>query len=111
VGVNAEPYLASKYGEHAVPLQNRAYVLRSNKFVDKVVVFSEDDPSKLIRKLRPKYFVRGPDYREVDLSEQGALDEVGAQLIIQPTDKIHSSSELVQKLSASAFSQIDLLSF
>lgn len=111
VGVNADPYLQRKYGDRAVPLVNRAYVLRSNRFVDEVVVFPEDDPGKLIRRLRPKYYVRGPDYRGVPLVEQAALDEVRAKLLIRPGGRELSSESLVQEMPKSVFAEIDVLDF
>lgn len=111
VGINADNYLDKKYGDLAVPLMNRVYVLKHITFVDKVVVFSESDPSKLIRKLKPRYYIKGPDYRGVELPEASACLEVDTQIVIQPAEKIHDSSELLHKLSASAFSQIDFSAF
>ena len=95
VGINADPYMKDKYGDKAIPLNNRAYVLKCNRFVEDVVFFKEEDPSELIRKTKPKYFVRGPDYAGVLLPEQEALDSVGTKVIIHRVDKIHSSSEIV----------------
>ena len=111
VGINADNYLDTKYGDLAIPLVNRAYVLRNIRFVDKVVVFSESNPSQLIRKLKPRYYVKGPDYRGVELPEASACHEADTQVVIQPAEKIQNSSELLCKLSASAFSQIDLSEF
>lgn len=95
VGVNSDAYLKKKYGDKAIPLQQRAYVLRSCRFVDKVVAFREEDPSALILRAKPKIFVRGPDYAGVELPEQAALDAVGAKLIVHHTTKIASSSQLL----------------
>ena len=39
------------------------------------------------RKLKPSYFVRGPDYKDVDLPEAEALRQVGCKLVIHPGDK------------------------
>ena len=107
VGVNADPYLQKKYGDRAIPLMDRVYVLRSCRYVQSVVVFGEDEPSKLIRKLQPKVYVRGPDYRGVDLIEQPALDEVGARLIIRLGGREHSSSQLVDQLPTNIFSRLN----
>ena len=97
VGINADSYVKKKYEERAVPLIDRSFVLRNNSFVHKVVVFREDDPSNLIRKLKPDFYIRGPDYRDVEISEQSALDEVQAKLIIQPCEKEYSSSFLLEE--------------
>jgi rfaE bifunctional protein nucleotidyltransferase chain/domain len=106
VGINADPYLVKKYGDKAIPLNNRAYVLKCNRFVDEVVFFKEDNPAKLIKKLKPKYFVRGPDYAGVELPEQDALDSVGAKVVIHRVDKIHSSTEIVSGAPSSWFESI-----
>jgi len=108
VGINADGYLHRKYGrDKTVPMLNRAYVLNSISFVDEVVVFTQDDPSQLIRQLAPRYFVRGPDYSGVELVEQRALDEVGANLVIHCAEKIHDASSLVGSLPKSSFGVLD----
>lgn len=107
VGVNADSYLHKKYGiEKTVPLLSRVYVLRACRFVSEVVVFTDDDPSLLISKLRPSYFVRGPDYLGRELPEQPALNAHGVKLIIHCADKIHNSSSLVDVAPEGAFSPI-----
>lgn len=106
VGINAQPYLIKKYGHLAVPLVNRAYVLRSNRYVDRVVVFREDHPGKLIRQLRPAYYVRGPDYAGKDLPEAEALYDVGCELVICRMGKIHNASELVKALPEDVFAPL-----
>lgn len=94
VGINGDRYQRLKYGDKAMPADKRKMMLESIRFVDRVVIFDEDEPSELIRQVRPDYFVRGPDYSGVRLPEQDALDEAGAVLVIQPVEKIGSSSRL-----------------
>jgi cytidyltransferase-like protein len=108
VGINGDEYMKLKYGDNAIPLLNRAYVLESCKYVHNVVFFNEPDPSQLILKLRPKYFVRGPDYAGVDLPELDALKAVGTTLIIHNTEKIHSSTKIVPFLERRAFEPLAL---
>lgn len=103
VGLNAQKYVGRKYKSHAVPLINRAFVLRCNRFVEEVVVFLEEHPGKLIRRLKPSYYVRGPDYAGSELPEQDALDEVGAKVIICRKPKIGSSTQLVKQLPNDVF--------
>lgn len=98
VGLNGDDYLKQKYGEDIIPLTQRAYVVGSCKFVNNVVFFNEENPIELIRKLRPRYFIRGPDYLNQKLIEQDILDEVGSKLIIHQTEKINSSSIILQRL-------------
>lgn len=107
VGINSDSYLIKKYGDQTVNLVDRSYVLRSNRFVNKVVVFNEPTPCKLIRKLKPSYFVRGPDYKDVDLPEAEALRQVGCKLVIHPGDKEYNSSDLVEIADKSIFKKLN----
>jgi bifunctional ADP-heptose synthase (sugar kinase/adenylyltransferase) len=109
VGLNSDPYLKNKYGDLAVPLIDRSYLLKSIKYVDSVVVFREETPEALIRKLKPHYYIKGPDYElsSESLPELEALQEVGAYPVIQPADKEYNSSELIKALPPSVFDKLD----
>mgnify|MGYP001565126820 CR=1 FL=1 len=108
VGINGDEYLQKKYGKNAIPLLNRAYVLRSCRYVDEVVFFNESNPSDLILRLRPKYFVRGPDYEGKALAEADALEATGTSLIIHNARKIHDSSQIVPALEPFVFEPLAL---
>jgi D-beta-D-heptose 7-phosphate kinase / D-beta-D-heptose 1-phosphate adenosyltransferase len=61
--------------------EDRKYFLESLKFVNKVIVFDEDTPYNLIKKLNPDIIVKGGDYNsdEVigkDISEVIIFDYV-----------------------------------
>ena len=42
-------------------------MLESCKYVDKVIVFSENDPYNLIKKIKPDIIVKGGDYKKEDI--------------------------------------------
>lgn len=104
VGINADWYLNEKYNGVFVPLMQRAYVLKCNKYVSNVVMFKEANPINLIYKLRPETYVRGPDYSGKELIEMDALIDTKSKLIIHQADKIQNSSSLVK-----SFDQIPIL--
>ena len=103
VGINSDSYLINKYGEQTISLIDRTYALKALRYVDDVIVFFEEEPSKLIKNLKPKYYIKGPDYSIETLPELAAINAVGARLIIHPTEKEYSSSELVKHLPKSCF--------
>lgn len=107
VGINADNYLVGKYGDLAVPALNRSFVLNSLVFVNKVIVFKEKEPSALIKKLKPTYYIKGPDYKNKELVEITAIESTGTRLIIQPAEKEFNSSELVKSLPKSAFKKLN----
>lgn len=106
VGVNADRYVQSKYGEYAIPLVSRVYVLKSSRFIHNVIVFDEDEPSKLILRLKPRYYVRGPDYAGLEIPEQAALDQIGTRLIIHREEKEHDSSHLVKSIPSEVLAKL-----
>jgi cytidyltransferase-like protein len=98
VGLNTDPYLISKYGDKYVSLKQRAYVVGSCKYVSKVIFFPEETPKELILKLRPEFYIKGPDYKDKDLVEMESIEKIGTKLIIHPGEKINSSSKLLSDL-------------
>lgn len=109
VGINSDSYLLEKYGDKTVPLVDRSFVLRSNRFVHNVVVFNERHPGKLILKLKPDFYVKGPDYKDVPLPEDTAISQTGCKLIVQPAEKEYNSSELITIADKSIFRKMSKL--
>lgn len=108
VGINADPYLWKKYGkDKTIPLVDRAYVVKSCRFVDEVIVFTEEEPSKLISKIKPDLYVKGPDYSNKNIPEKDILNKLNIMLAIQPAEKEYNSSELVQHYFNSSFSKLN----
>jgi len=96
VGINSDPYLWEKYGkEKTISLERRVYVLNAIKYIDKVIVFTEPHPGKLIESIRPSFYIKGPDYLNKELPEYFSIEKVNCKLIIQPGEKENSASLLV----------------
>lgn len=72
---------------------DRALMLMAIRYVDHVVIFSEDDPLLLIQALRPDLIVKGGDY--VPESVVGASV---AKVIVSPYDKRYSTTGLIERL-------------
>ena len=86
--------MKQKYGNQAIPLLDRLHMMRGLSLVEWVGGFEEATPVNLILEVRPRLYVRGPDYYGVQLPEQQALDEVGATLLIHQVEKRYSASLL-----------------
>ena len=96
VGINSDEYLWKKYGKNkTIKTSDRAYVLKSIRYVDEVVIFTEDHPGKLIEKVKPDFYVKGPDYKDVELPEEFSIHLVGCKLIIQNVEKENSTSKII----------------
>jgi D-beta-D-heptose 7-phosphate kinase / D-beta-D-heptose 1-phosphate adenosyltransferase len=78
------------------PIADRVRVLASLRSVDAVVVFDEDDPSAVLRRLRPDLWIKGGDYAGAELTEQKVLESWGGQCVTVPYLDGRSTSSIVE---------------
>lgn len=78
--------------------KDRAQVLRALRFVDRVVIFSEDTPEKLIRKLRPDVLVKGGDWRGKEIAGGAFVRSYGGKVKFLPFVKGLSTTGLLAKI-------------
>ena len=69
VGLNSDDSIRKIKGTNRPvnDLKSRLSVLESIKYIDKVVVFNEEDPYILIKKINPDIMVKGGDYKAEDV--------------------------------------------
>jgi rfaE bifunctional protein nucleotidyltransferase chain/domain len=67
---------------------DRKLVLSYIELIDYVESFDEDTPAEMIRRLKPRVYVKGGDYVADELPEKEACDEVGAEIVIIPLMEI-----------------------
>jgi rfaE bifunctional protein nucleotidyltransferase chain/domain/rfaE bifunctional protein kinase chain/domain len=85
-----------------VPQADRARVLEALAPVDAVVVFGEDTPEMVLRRLRPDVWVKGGDYAGAELPEAPLLRSWGGQSVVLPYLTGRSTTALVATASAGA---------
>lgn len=78
-----------------VPQADRARVLAALECVDEVVVFDEDTPSEVLRRIRPDIWAKGGDYAGAELPEASMLREWGGQAVVLPYLQGRSTTSLV----------------
>jgi len=69
IGLNSDSSVRKLKGSNR-PInsqKDRKYVLQSLKFVDEVLIFEEDTPYELIKKVKPDIIVKGGDYKKEDV--------------------------------------------
>jgi rfaE bifunctional protein nucleotidyltransferase chain/domain/rfaE bifunctional protein kinase chain/domain len=79
-----------------VPASDRARVLEALACVDAVVVFEEDTPVDVLRRLRPDVWAKGGDYAGADVPEHAVLREWGGQAVVLPYLEGRSTTRLVE---------------
>ena len=71
---------------------DRAELLLALGCVDAVEIFGEDTPVAALARLRPHLFVKGGDYRGLDLPEAGVLAGWGGRVVVVPLLGQHSTT-------------------
>lgn len=65
-----------------VPESERAEMLAALECVDYVVIFEDDTPHDLIRKVAPEVHVKGGDYHPDDLPEAPLVRSLGGRVVV-----------------------------
>ncbi len=89
-------------GRPLVPAAERAELIAGLECTDYVVLFGEKDVRKVIRVLRPDVQVKGTDYQIDTVPEREEVERYGGRVAIAGDPKHHSTSALLERLSALA---------
>jgi len=86
VGLNSDASVRRLKGptRPIIPQDQRKFLLESLVYVTRVVIFDDSTPLALIRQLRPAVYVKGPEYRGVELPEARLIVELGGRVVIPP---------------------------
>lgn len=101
VGVNSDDSarrLGKGPGRPVHTLEDRILVLEALRAVDAAVPFDEDDPSTLIRLLKPEVHVKGGDYEVESMPETPVVRSYGGEVVILPHLPGRSSTSALRGL-------------
>jgi D-beta-D-heptose 7-phosphate kinase/D-beta-D-heptose 1-phosphate adenosyltransferase len=99
VGLNDDASVRRLKGEGR-PMQQihaRAEVLAALEAVDLVVVFAQDTPLDLIRRVRPKVLVKGGDYRREQVVGHEIVERNGGEVILVDLVPGFSTTRIVRR--------------
>jgi D-beta-D-heptose 7-phosphate kinase/D-beta-D-heptose 1-phosphate adenosyltransferase len=82
-------------GRPLIPERGRGEILAALRCVDAVVVFGEDTPRELILRVRPKFLVKGGDYRPEEVVGATDLPGWGGELRILPFREGFATSKII----------------
>jgi D-beta-D-heptose 7-phosphate kinase/D-beta-D-heptose 1-phosphate adenosyltransferase len=78
--------------------EDRVELLEALPCVDHVVVFDEDTPEALIRRIKPDLHVKGGDHAGDRLAEETIVEEVGGEVIVLPLLPGRSASATIKHI-------------
>jgi D-beta-D-heptose 7-phosphate kinase/D-beta-D-heptose 1-phosphate adenosyltransferase len=100
VGVNADSIVKKLKGDNR-PINNehaRTLILASLLLVDAVVVFEEDTPLELIKKIMPDVLVKGGDYTVETIVGAKEVIANGGRVVINPLLENLSTTGIIEKI-------------
>ena len=104
VGVNSDASVRRLKGPER-PVRSeaeRAYVLAAFAAVDAVVVFEQDTPLELVRRLAPDVIVKGGDYSPDTIVGADVVRARGGDVVVIPLTPGQSTTSIIHKLRSNA---------
>ncbi len=100
VGVNSDASARRVKGPgRPVTLEeDRVELLEALPCVDHVVVFDEDTPETLIRRIKPDLHVKGGDHADERLPEESVVEGLGGEVIVLPLLPGRSASATIEHI-------------
>jgi rfaE bifunctional protein nucleotidyltransferase chain/domain len=89
-------------GRPVVAEGERVALLRALGCVDAVVVFDQDTPEAVLRRLRPHVWAKGGDYGSAAMPEARVVEDGGGKTIVLPFLDGHSTTRLIEEASSKA---------
>ena len=86
------------FGRPVNSQDDRAELLSELKCVDRVIIFNEDTPEKLIRKIRPDILVKGGDWKGKEIAGGAFVRSYGGRVQFLPFVVGFSTTELLAKI-------------
>jgi D-beta-D-heptose 7-phosphate kinase / D-beta-D-heptose 1-phosphate adenosyltransferase len=99
VGLNSDASTARLKGKGRPinPAEGRAEVLAALEAVDLVVVFDEDTPLELIKRIRPAVLVKGADYTRDEVVGREVVENAGGDVLLVDLVPGHSTTAMVKR--------------
>ncbi len=103
VGLNSDSSVKSIKGENrpVVNENDRACVLSNLKPVDFVVIFDEDNPYELIKKILPDVLVKGGDWKKSDIIGADIVEKSGGKVLSIKYLDNYSTTSIIERIKES----------
>ena len=79
--------------------ETRAYILASTSFTSAIILFGEDTPLELIRKVKPDVLVKGSDYKPTEIVGHDLVTSWGGKVLTVDLTPGFSSTQIIGKLT------------
>jgi D-beta-D-heptose 7-phosphate kinase/D-beta-D-heptose 1-phosphate adenosyltransferase len=99
VGVNSDRSVRANKGPSRPvnPEAERAEVIAALACVDAAIVFDEDTPHEIIRRLQPDVLVKGADWAEDAIVGRDVVEARGGRVVRMPIEPGFSTTSLIER--------------
>jgi rfaE bifunctional protein nucleotidyltransferase chain/domain len=80
------------------PERERAEILAALACVDAVVIFDEDTPADIIRRIQPDVLVKGADWARDAIVGRDTVEARGGQVVRIPVEEGWSTSQIIERI-------------
>lgn len=100
IGVNSDSSVKKLKGKNRpiVSEDERAELLSSLSFVSYVVLFDEDTPYEIIKRIKPDIITKGGDYNPDTIVGKDIVEAKGGKVIVCPFTKDKSTTNIIEKI-------------
>lgn len=102
VGLNADESVRRNKGPQR-PInsqEERAEVLAALSAVDAVVIFAEDTPAEIIKRVQPDILVKGADWPANQIVGRDTVEARGGRVVRVAVEPGHSTTAIVERIRA-----------
>ena len=102
VGVNSDRSVRANKGPSRpiIPENERAELLAALACVDAVVIFDEDTPADVIRRVQPDVLVKGADWAADQIVGRDTVEARGGKVVRIPVEQGWSTSNILERIRA-----------
>jgi len=100
VGLNSDSSIKKLKGQNR-PINDqssRLILLKSLRYIDEIIIFNDETPEKLIKKLKPDVLIKGADYKIEEIIGANFVKSYGGKVIRVKLIKNKSSTKLIDKI-------------
>ncbi len=100
VGINSDNSVKKIKGPNR-PIFNENYrkqMLLENKYVSNVIIFNEETPEQLIKKIRPDYIIKGADWEEKDIIGKDFIETYNGEVIRISFEIDISTTQIIESI-------------
>lgn len=100
VGVNSDRSVRANKGPDRPinPERERAEILAALACVDAVVIFDEETPAEIVRRLQPDVLVKGADWPADQIVGRDTVEARGGRVVRVPVERGYSTSAIIERV-------------